>query len=188
MFEPNISVVKNCLVPMLACDVAHRRRPGRIESMQVLNSLHMKDHPTLLYLANSLDLVRQHKATFHGRHDFAGFMAQHADAVLAHQWQNAQNYSYLDALHGGYPLVHNSPWLREAGYYYPEFDIEAAAAQLLHALEVHDAQLSDYRASATRFIAGLDPHASANVDGYAQLLLDAVGGDPAFRADAEAAR
>ncbi|MDM0043396.1 DUF2827 domain-containing protein [Variovorax dokdonensis] len=183
IFEPNISVVKNCLVPLLACDVAYRQRPDGIESMQVLNALHMKEHPTLLYLANSLDLVRQHKAKFHGRHDFAGFMVQHADAVVAHQWQNAQNYSYLDALHGGYPLVHNSPWLRELGYYYPDFDIAAAGAQLLHALQVHDAQLDDYRANARRFIAGLDPLAPANVDACARLLLELVDGDEAFCAN-----
>jgi len=175
IFEPNISVVKNCLVPMLACDVAYRAQPGRIASMQVLNALHMKDHPTMLYMANSLDLVRQHKAVFHGRHDFAGFMVQHADAVLAHQWCNTQNYSYLDALHGGYPLVHNSPWLREVGYYYPDFDIAAAAEQLLHAVQVHDAQLDDYRARARRFIATLDPQATANVDACARLLLDVAG-------------
>ncbi len=182
IFEPNISVVKNCLVPMLLCDEAYRAEPERIASMQVLNTLHMKDHPTMLYLANSLELVRQHKAVFHGRHDFAGFMVQHADAVIAHQWQNEQNYSYLDALYGDYPLVHNSPWLRDAGYYYPDFDIAAGAAQLLHALREHDAQLDDYRARSQRVLAAVDPLAPANVDGYASLLLQLVGGDPGFRA------
>lgn len=175
IFEPNISVVKNCLVPMLVCDEAYRARPASIASMQVLNTLHLKDHPTMLYMANSLDLVRQHKAVFHGRHDFAGFMVQHADAVVAHQWRNEQNYSHLDALYGGYPLVHNAPWLREAGYYYPDFDIAAGAAQLLQALQVHDAQLDDYRARAQRAIAALDPLATANVEGYARLLLALAG-------------
>jgi hypothetical protein len=125
IFEPNISVVKSSSVPMLICDGAYRIDPNAVTSMQVLNTLHLKDHATMLYMANSLDIVRQHKAIFHGRHDFAGFMVQFADAVVSHQWQNDQNYSYLDALYGNYPLVHNSPWLRDAGYYYPDFDIAA---------------------------------------------------------------
>ena len=184
IFEPNISVVKTSAVPMLICDEAYRADPSAVTSMQVLNTLHLKDHATMLYLANSLDLVRQHKAVFHGRHDFAGFMVQHADAVVAHQWQNDQNYSYLDALYGNYPLIHNSPWLREAGYYYPDFDIKAGAAQLLHALRSHDAQLGDYQARAERVFHAVDPFNPANVDGYARRLLALVGGDPAFRADA----
>lgn len=184
IFEPNISVVKTSTVPMLICDEAYRADPSAVVSMQVLNTLHLKDHPTMLYLANSLELVRRHKAVFHGRHDFAGFMVQHADAVVAHQWQNEQNYSYLDALYGGYPLVHNAPWLREAGYYYPDFDIAAGAAQLLQALRSHDAQRADYLARAERVFQAVDPFNPANVDGYARRLLALVGGDPAFRADA----
>lgn len=183
IFEPNISVVKSSSVPMLICDGAYRADPAAVTSMQVLNTLHIKDHPTMLYLANSLDIVRQHKAIFHGRHDFAGFMVQFADAVVSHQWQNDQNYSYLDALYGNYPLVHNSPWLRDAGYYYPDFDIAAGAAQLQQAVRNHDRQLDDYRARSQRVFDAVDPLNPANVDGYAQRLLNLVGGNAAFRAD-----
>ncbi|MET3390766.1 hypothetical protein ABIC33_001389 [Variovorax sp. 1140] len=184
IFEPNISVVKTCSVPMLICDGAYRADPSTVASMQVLNTLHLKDHPTMLYLANSLDLVRQHKATFHGRNDFAGFMVQFADAVVSHQWQNDQNYGYLDALYGNYPLVHNSPWLRDAGYYYPDFDIAAGAAQLREAVRSHDRQLDDYRARAQRVFQSVDPFSPANIEGYAQRLLHLVGGNADFRADA----
>ncbi|MES2250748.1 MAG: DUF2827 domain-containing protein [Pseudomonadota bacterium] len=182
IFEPNISVVKSCSIPMLITDEAYRANPEHVAAMHVLNTLHLKDHPTMLYLANSLDIVRQHKATFHGRHDFAGFMVQHADAVVSHQWQNDQNYSYLDALYGNYPLVHNSPWLRDAGYYYPDFDIAVGAEQLAAAVRGHDAQLDDYRARSQRVFDAIDPMNTANIDGYAQRLLHLVGGDPAFRA------
>lgn len=188
IFEPNISVVKSSSVPMLICDGAYRTDREAVTSMQVLNTLHIKDHPTMLYLANSLDIVREHKAVFHGRNDFAGFMVQFADAVVSHQWQNDQNYSYLDALYGNYPLVHNSPWLREAGYYYPDFDIAAGAQQLLQAVRGHDTQLDDYRARSRRVFEALDPHSPANVDGYARRLLHLVGGNAAFRADGVSAR
>lgn len=174
IFEPNISVVKTSTVPMLICDEAFRADTSSVASMEVLNTLHMKEHPTMLYLANSLDLVQQHRATFHGRHDFAGFMVQDADAVVAHQWQNDQNYSYLDALYGSYPLIHNAPWLREAGYYYPDFDILAGAAQLQRAWREHDAQLGDYRARAQRVFDAVDPASPRNVDAYAERLLALV--------------
>jgi hypothetical protein len=139
--------------------------------MHVLNTLHMKDHPTMLYLANSLDLVRQHKATFHGRHDVVGFMVQHANAVVSHQWQNDQNYSYLDVLYGDYPLIHNSPWLKDAGYYYPDFETRLGSAQLLRAAAEHDRQLDDYRARSQRVFESVDPFNRHNVDGYAERLL-----------------
>ncbi|MBD3787004.1 MAG: DUF2827 family protein, partial [Sphingomonadales bacterium] len=105
IFEPNISVVKACNVPMLICDEAYRIDKRSVKAMNVLNALHVKDHPTMLHFAGSLDLMRERRACFLGRHDVVGFMGQQADAVVAHQWGNDQNYSYLDALYGDYPLI-----------------------------------------------------------------------------------
>jgi hypothetical protein len=171
IFEPNISVVKTCSIPMLICEEAYRAGRSLVEAMHVLNALHLKDHPTMLYFANSLDLVREHKATFHGRHDIVGFMAQHADAIVAHQWQNEQNYSYLDALYGDYPLIHNSSWLKEAGYYYPAFDVRQGAAQLQQVAAPCPDGRAEYRARSQRIFSAVDPFSQANLDAYAARLL-----------------
>jgi hypothetical protein len=176
IFEPNISVVKSSSIPMLVCDEAARIEPQVLDKMHVLNTLHLKDHPTMLFFANSLDLVKAGKALFHGRNDFAGFMVQFADAVVSHQWQNDQNYSYLDALWGNYPLIHNSPWLREAGYYYPDFNAQAGAQQLLQAWQHHDAQLDAYRERSQRVFERIDPANPANVQTYAKRLLALFNG------------
>ncbi|WP_094782578.1 DUF2827 domain-containing protein [Paraburkholderia ribeironis] len=171
IFEPNISVVKTSSIPMLVCDEAYRVDRSSVAVMHVLNTLHMKDHLTMLHLANSLDLVREHKATFHGRHDIVGFMAQNADAVVSHQWQNDQNYMYLDALYGDYPLIHNSPWLREVGYYYAGFDARDGARQLLLAGQNHDGTLADYGERSQRLFDAVNPFSQANLDAYADRLL-----------------
>jgi hypothetical protein len=157
---------------MLICDQAYRQAPDSVSFMHVLNTLHMKDHPTMLHLANSLDIVKAHKALFQGRHDFAGYMAPNADAVVSHQWANDQNYLYLDALYGNYPLIHNSPWLKEVGYFYPDFDCKEGANQLLLAASTHDQNLASYRQAASKVFKSLNPLASANVQGYARLLLN----------------
>ncbi len=172
IFEPNISVVKTSTVSMLVCDEAYRAEPGSVQKMHVLNTLHLKDHPTMLHFANSLDLVREHRAVFHGRNDIAAFMAEHADAVVSHQWCNAQNYSHLDALYGNYPLIHNAPWLADVGYYYPNFDAAAGGQQLRLAHARHDAEYDDYRVRAQRVLSSLDPFNAANLGGYADRLLN----------------
>ncbi|RQO42006.1 DUF2827 domain-containing protein [Variovorax sp. KBW07] len=181
IFEPNISVLKTASIPMLACDEAYRADPGSVAMMNVLNTLHMKDHPTMLYFANQLDLVKQHKALFLGRHDIVGFMVQSADAVVSHQWTNDQNYSYLDALYGDYPLVHNSPWLNGfgAGYYYPGFEAAEGGRQLRVAAREHDPRLHDYRQRSRQVFDAVDPFNAANIEAYARLLLDLQASTPA---------
>ena len=181
IFEPNVSVTKVSTIPMLICDQAYRQDSNAISFMHVLNTLHMKDHPTLLHLANSLNIVKAHKALFQGRHDFAGYMAMNVDAVVSHQWANDQNNLYLDALYGNYPLIHNSPWLKDVGYYYPDFDCQEGANQLLQAASNHDQSLSHYKRGASSVFKSLDPLASANVQSYARLLVDLWHGSQAVK-------
>ena len=180
IFEPNVSVVKTSSISMLVCDEAYRADRKAVQMMHVLNTLHMKDHPTMLHFANSLDLVKDHKACFHGRHDVVGFMAQHADAVVSHQWDNEQNYSYMDALYGDYPLVHNSAWLHSfgAGYFYPGFEAVEGGKKLIQASEHHDECLSDQRAATQKLFAALDPVGEANVRTHIQMLKDLCSDAP----------
>lgn len=170
IFEPNISVVKTSSIPMLICEEAYRANPSSVSVMHALNTAHMKEHATLKHMANSLDIVKDGKAIFHGRHDIAGFMAQFADAVVSHQWGNDQNYLYLDALYGGYPLIHNSSWL-DAGYYYPGFDAQEGARQLLRATREHDMSFETYNAQAQRVIESVNPFNQANLNAFADRLL-----------------
>ncbi len=175
IFEPNISVAKTSSISMLACDAAYRANTDSVGRMSALNTVQMTKHNTLLYLANSLSLVKDHKAVFLGRHDIVGFMATDANAVVSHQWENNQNYSYLDAMYGNYPLVHNSTWIKDIGYYYPDFDCRAGGQQLLNAYRYHDENLAAEGLKVRALFASLDPLAPANVQAYATLLGELTG-------------
>lgn len=173
VFEPNISPIKCGLIPMLVAEESYRSDPASVRQLFMLNMEHLATHPTLLYMANSLDLVRAHKASFLGRHDIAGFMSEHRiDAVISHQWTNDQNYLYLDVLFGNYPLIHNSPWLKEAGYYYPDFETKAGAAALLEARSRHAQAPEEYARRAAGYFHAVGIHNPDNVQRYAGLLKE----------------
>ncbi|MBI0330356.1 DUF2827 domain-containing protein [Burkholderia plantarii] len=171
ILEPNISVVKSCHYPMLVAEECYRAEPASVQHLYVVNTMHMKDHRTFLHFANSLDLVRHHKATFEPRVEVPSFLSQHVDAVISHQWENPQNYLYYDALYGGYPLIHNSPMLGDAGYYYPEFDSATGGRVLLEAWREHDANLAGYREKADAMLRRVSIDNPANLDAYVERLF-----------------
>ena len=174
IFEPNLSPIKTSIIPMLVSDVAARQQPQAIDHLFVMNAEHLAQHATMLHLGRSMDLVQNHRASFLGRHDVAGFMAAHGiDAVVSHQIGNDQNYLYLDVLYGGYPLIHNSDWLAPlGGYHYPDNDIDAGAGQLLRAMASHGP------AASSALFQQLSPHHPPNVEAYAELLKDVMAGEP----------
>jgi hypothetical protein len=170
-FEPNMCMVKTSLVPMLLCEEAYRARPQFLEHFRVLNTFHIKDHPQFLHLARSLDVVNHGLASFEGRFPLFEYMAHHGDCIVSHHWENGQNYTYYEALYGGYPLVHNSEFIRDQGYYYPEFDAAEGGRALLRAFDEHDANLPAYKAKAQELLHTLDAANPDNVEFYTRELL-----------------
>jgi hypothetical protein len=170
VLEPNICSVKTCHIPLLACDVAHRMMPSAIDVVRVFNAMALKENQTFVNFARSTNLVRQGLATFEGRYPLADIMGPMADAIVSHHWENAQNYLYYEALHGGFPLIHNSPLLDGCGYRYENFDPQDGGRALIQALLQHDRNLEAYRSDARRFLSRLDPTSEENVRAYSDAI------------------
>lgn len=170
-FEPNVCMVKSSLIPMLVCEEAYRGQPGFLEALRVCNTLHMKDHPTFLHFARRLDVVNHGLASFEGRFPVYHYLAEHGDCVISHHWENGQNYLYYEALYGGYPLIHNSEFIKDCGYYYPEFDCQAGGQALLLAFAEHDRQLEGYKDQSQRLLKTLDVQHPGNIEIYTLELL-----------------
>ncbi|KVU00252.1 hypothetical protein WK60_00840 [Burkholderia ubonensis] len=172
ILEPNICMVKTSHLAMLTADVAYRQAPDMIDYLRVYNTLHLKDDAQFVGFARSLDLVNHGRATFEPRLPIYDVLGPQADAVVSHQWENAQNYLYYEALYGGYPLIHNSPLLDGCGYRYDGFDCEDGALALREAFHVHDLTLDSYRSNVRAFLAKLDPERKENVDAYGAAIAE----------------
>lgn len=170
-FEPNVCMVKTSLIPMLCCEEAYRERPGFLENVRILNTLHMKDHVQFLHFARSLDIVNHGLTSFEGRFAIYEYLAHHGDCIVSHHWENGQNYLYYEALYGGYPLIHNSEFIKDQGYYYPDFDCQQGGKALLRAFQEHDRNLDAYRTAAGKLLGELDIDNAANIDAYSTELL-----------------
>jgi Protein of unknown function (DUF2827) len=168
--EPNICMVKTGFIPMLVCEAAHRAEPDRLAAVRVYNSAHLVTRAGWAEFTRALDIARHGLAAFEGRYPFYEVAAREVDAFVCHQWENAQNYVYYEALYGGYPLIHNSPMVGGCGYRYHGFDAPGGGQVLLAALATHDAQLGDYRLAAQRFLATLAPEHEANVRAYQDAI------------------
>lgn len=144
VMEPNISMVKTSLIPILAIDKAYREKPDFLECARICNALAIKDHPDFILFAQSLNIVRHGLTSFEGRFPTPWFISAEADAIVSHHWENGQNYLYYELLYGGYPLIHNSTFLGDCGYRYEGFDAQQAAEKLLIAHKTHDQRIDDH--------------------------------------------
>ena len=144
IFEPNINVYKFAMYPLLIIEDLYRERPELLQTVKVTNTQKIRLYKEFIFLMNQLDIQKNGKVTFENRFPMAWFLSQHTDIVVAHQWENALNYAYLDAIYMGYPLVHNAHLCKDCGYYYEEFNVQQGKEQLLYAMTEHDKNLEEY--------------------------------------------
>ncbi|GJE39100.1 DUF2827 family protein [Methylobacterium persicinum] len=172
IFEPNISPIKMGLIPYLICDLVERSCPAIIDKVSHLNGDVLEDHSAYIHFISNSSLYKAQKTIIMGRDYFAHVMGRGANMVVSHQIRCEQNYLYLDALYGSYPLIHNSKVFRDVGYYCDDSDVQAGAKQFLDAVMCHDRNLANYQNRARSVIASLAPTARTNVDHYARRLVN----------------
>lgn len=174
VMDPNITVMKTSHMPMLVCEVAYRRRREAFRAMYITNALHFKDEDHFRSFAVSLEASKAGVMTIEQRFVSSHFLTNHCDAVVTHHWENGLNYLYYEVLYGAYPLIHNSEFLKDYGYYYRDFDAESGAEALLRAFDEHDRDLEAYRRRNAPLLRRLNPTTPETIDAHEQLMARVV--------------
>lgn len=141
VFEPNMNVVKYSMIPILAVEEIYRRGV-KFNKMFIASGKKLLKNSYFKSMITTLDIIKNNKKEpkiqFTSRYPVAHYLSETTDVVLSHQWENPLNYSYLDVMFFGFPLVHNAPMIKDAGYYYEDFNIDMASEKLEEALANHD--------------------------------------------------
>lgn len=171
IFEPNISPIKMGIIPLFICEEIERQNPDLIQDVCFLNGASLLETQTFKCMTDNLDLTKSGKLKIKAREYFSDVMRLGSNVVISHQLECSQNYLYLDALYGNYPLVHNSADFSDCGYYYESSDIDEAVEVVEWVVQYHDDDIESYDARAKRKIASVDPLTPSNRDIYARRLL-----------------
>ena len=146
IMEPNLNIVKFCLIPAMIAEESYRTITGRkhIEKLRITNATTVTKHKEFMSILNTFDLFREGKISAESRYQTAYMLTQHLDVLICHQLLNPLNYLYLDAAYLGYPVLHNAPMCKDLGYYYEGSDTVEASKILNHILTEHDKDIDAY--------------------------------------------
>ncbi len=151
IMEPNISVQKASLIPLLAVERWYRETGKTWKGkVVVINGERMTSTPHFsLNIGPGLDLVKDERVEFLDRRDMITAMKTYPSATfVCHQMNNEYNYMMLELLWSGFPVIHNSSMWAAFGYSYSGNCINVAAQQIQAALTQHRDRLATYKAHA----------------------------------------
>lgn len=170
VLDPNITVMKTSHMPMLVCEAGYREQPDAFAAFYISNGLRYADTVHFPSFYGALSAAKSGKMTLEERFVGVDMIANHCDAVVTHHWENGLNYLFYEVLKGGYPLIHNSQFLKDYGYYYADFDADSGGDALIRAKREHDANLGHYRLRAKQLIESVSPFNPTNIAKHEQLL------------------
>ena len=171
ILEPNLNMTKNCIPSILAVEEAFRIDPESFNKLNVYCSRVLRDKNYFKSFIWNLDLQKNSKVVFNGRRTVSKIFAKECSVVVSHQLLNALNYTYLEALHCGIPLIHNSEFIKEAGYYYPDYETQTAGRLLSLALSNHGSNMESYMKSAKSVINKYSPQNPQIIKQYKKLFI-----------------
>ena len=175
--EANLSVVKTCITPIIIAELLERKYPEVLEFFSIFGGEKIKNKPDMIDFVLNFEVNKNKKCFFESRYPVVWTLFNHTDIVLSHQNQNELNYLYLDAAWLGFPVVHNSPMMRELGWYYPDNNADVAIEHIKYIAEnfdtidyVDEKYLKKSRQFAERYF----PSNIQNIKEYERLIENVI--------------
>jgi hypothetical protein len=136
VLEPNISVAKHFLFPLIVAE-EFLRQGNDFKYLYLMCADKYRNHPNVKDILKQTELSKHKKVSAENRYPTLTTLNRWADLVLSFQWENPLNYLYLDVAWWGWPIVHNADYCQDIGYFYHEFDAQEATAAVKYAFEHH---------------------------------------------------
>ena len=178
VMEPNLNVIKYCLIPTLITEESYRSEIGKnkIEKLMLTNSNKLSSNKNFMSIIRTLDLFKDKKISSESRYQTAYITTQYMDIVVCHQLMNPLNYLYMDLAYMGYPVLHNAYMCKDVGYYYEGSDTIGASKQLNWILENHDNNLEEYNEKNKKVLQRYSSNNTDIIKTYDKLIYNLFNG------------
>ena len=172
IMEPNLSLIKNCLLPLYIVERYERKHPNVLSSCNIMGGKGIVENHYFIRLILQLDIYQKRKNFLkaHNRFKFVESIKFFGSIIISHQLENDLNYLYFDALYLNLPLIHNSLRLKDFGYYYPHNDIEIASEQINEVIKNHNKNISEYKVETKKLIESYGINNDQNKKEYLKLI------------------
>lgn len=176
VIEPNINLIKNCMIPIAIIEHLYNKNTETMGDCMIFNAADIRKHAMADSLFLHLNSVKGKKTTFEGRYKFAKIFSSYADIMLSHQHMCGLNYTYLESFYLGIPLVHNSKYFKDAGYYYEEFSISGGSRALEAAILDKGNFSNHHKLAANEYLWKYSLENQENIDKYIELIDEVIEG------------
>ena len=183
IFEPNLNVVKFSMIPMLIAEQYLHKGGEQFKRLNIISAARLYKNSFWRKFIQKLNLTQkknnEDKPLLAVQHRFPihYILSKMTDIVLSHQWENPLNYAYLDVMYLQFPLIHNADMIKDAGYFYPDFEAEKGAELLKWVIDNHDNNIDAYNEKNEEVLTRYTVYNEGLIETYKKLLENLYAGE-----------
>jgi len=138
MFEPNMSIHKNALIPLLICDEYYKQNKDKVNKVYVFCGDKVIKESQFV---KQLDVYKDNKLETYGRIimpyivDVIQKNNNFRNVVVSHNILNSLNFLHLEMFYLGFPIIHNCKPFKQNGLYFDDYEL-FKAVELIETVRV----------------------------------------------------
>ena len=171
IMEPNLSIHKTCLVPLLIAEEFYRNYPNKLGKVY----LFCKPNTSRFNELNYLKIIKLEKVEYYDRVISMSLFDNLTKlgkkfAVLSSNIRNGLNFLHLECFKLNIPIVHNCKPFIESGFYYEESDIlDDYPKAVEHLNNIYE---GNYTQNTESILDKYNPDNSVNIENYNKLITN----------------
>lgn len=172
VLEPNINFIKTSIYPILGCEVLERKNSDKISEIMIFNSDKLKKSKRFLEIIKNFEIFKTKKISFEERYSLPFLInKEYFGTVISNHIYNDLNYLTLESLFLNIPIIHNSKFCKDGGYYYDnEFGSIEIANQIENVIDNYNYNNKEYKENGEKVLWNFSPENPDNINKYLGLL------------------
>jgi hypothetical protein len=168
VMEPNISVMKNVVFPIVILEKSQKTNP--LSQIYLFGADVVKTSKPFIDFVLSTEIGKNKIVSVEDRYPTAKILPDHTDFVFSWQWENNLNYLWLDVAWMGYPVIHNGSMCQDVGYYYEGFNGDDALNKIDEVIKNHNDNYKEYINKNREIIKRYTKENQTLIDQYKELV------------------
>ena len=179
IFEPNMSIHKNALVPLLICDEYYKQNKDKVNKVYIFCGDKVVKESNFV---KQLDISKDNKLETYARIimpyivDVIQKNNNFRNIVVSYNILNNLNFLHLEMFYLGFPIIHNCKPFEKNGLYFDDFEL-LKAVELIETVRI-DFDKTNYVDQCKSIIEDFSPTNQTRISTYKALFSRFKQNDP----------
>lgn len=167
--DSNMTFLKRCVPSVIAFEYLIKKYDVKL-NLDLYCSAHLIDKKYFNSWIKPLKTSIDNRITYYDRHPPSKIFGPNNYGCISHQVFCDLNYSYLECLYFGVPIVHNSKYFKDFGFYYTNYNTNDAGEKIFEMISTYNSNYKKHLEKNNKIFDEYSPKNPSIIKKYKEMI------------------